>query len=47
MFSVAPIINGCSQESIFTGSLKDCKAFVREKLSVNPKSDFIITEDYE
>lgn len=47
MYNVAPIIQGCSQECVFTGSLKDCKAYVLAERAVNPKADFIITQAYE
>lgn len=43
MYSVYPIINGCSQESVFTGSEQECKDFVADKRASNPNSDYIIT----
>lgn len=42
-FSVYPIVNGCSTESVFSGSLDDCRSYASEYYP----GSCIILSDYD
>lgn len=42
IFELYPIVNGCSTECVFSGTLKDCQAFALREGNVNPEFDYII-----
>lgn len=43
-FSVYPIVDGCSREAVFHGTLKNCISFGKKNLKPHSK-DYIILQD--
>lgn len=42
IFELYPIVNGCSTECVFSGTLRECKAFALRQLLVDPGFDYIL-----